>query len=69
MALKEDRLDSNMALTKSTAVLVLGATGPAGICLVRELLYRQYKTVVYARNPAKIPQELSANPLLTVCCY
>lgn len=49
-----------------TKVLVLGATGPAGICLLRELLYRQHETVAYVRNPSKIPEDLSSNPLLEV---
>ncbi|PKS10115.1 hypothetical protein jhhlp_001865 [Lomentospora prolificans] len=45
-------------------VLVLGATGPAGICLLRELLSRNHATVVYARNPTKIPEDILSNPLL-----
>lgn len=49
-----------------TKVLVLGGTGPAGICLLRELLFRKHPTVTYARNPAKIPAELSADPNLEV---
>ena len=48
-------------------VLVLGATGPAGICLLRELLSRNHATVVYARNPTKIPEDILSNPLLEVC--
>jgi putative NADH-flavin reductase len=47
-------------------ILVLGATGPAGICLLRELLYREHATIAYVRNPSKIPSELVANPLLEV---
>lgn len=50
----------------STKVLVLGGTGPAGICLLRELLYRDHPTVAYARNPSKIPLELSGDPNLEV---
>lgn len=48
-------------------VLVLGGTGPAGICLLRELVYRKQTTAVYARNPSKIPNELASNPLIEVC--
>jgi putative NADH-flavin reductase len=48
-------------------ILVLGATGPSGICLLRELLYRNHQTVAYVRNPTKIPADLAANPLLEVC--
>ncbi|KAI0125306.1 hypothetical protein BJ170DRAFT_637243 [Xylariales sp. AK1849] len=47
-------------------ILVLGATGPAGICLLRELLHRQHATIAYVRSPAKIPQDLASNPLLEV---
>ncbi|KAH8900732.1 NAD(P)-binding protein [Thozetella sp. PMI_491] len=47
-------------------VLVLGGTGPAGICLLRELIYRNHAAVVYARNPNKIPAELASNPLLEI---
>ncbi|KAH7176096.1 hypothetical protein EDB81DRAFT_897139 [Dactylonectria macrodidyma] len=47
-------------------VLVLGATGPAGICLLRELLYRKHATIAYARTPSKIPADLASNPLLEV---
>lgn len=50
-----------------THILVLGGTGPAGICLLRELLYREHPTVAYVRNPSKIPGDLSSNPLLQVC--
>ena len=48
-------------------ILVLGGTGPAGICLLRELAYREHPTVVYARNPSKIPQDLASNNCLEVC--
>ncbi|KAF9701518.1 hypothetical protein EKO04_000954 [Ascochyta lentis] len=47
-------------------ILVLGGTGPAGICLLRELLYRNHSVVAYARNPSKIPADLSSNPLCSV---
>jgi putative NADH-flavin reductase len=50
-------------------VLVLGGTGPAGICLLRELLFRQHSTIVFARNPSKIPQKLLSNPLLEVSFF
>ncbi|KAM7212120.1 hypothetical protein V8F06_012483 [Rhypophila decipiens] len=45
-------------------ILVFGATGPAGICLLRELLFREHPIVVFARNPSKIPGDLTKNPLL-----
>jgi len=51
-----------------TKVLVFGGTGPAGICLLRELVYRKHAIIVYARSPSKIPSELAANPLVEVRC-
>jgi putative NADH-flavin reductase len=45
---------------------VLGATGPSGICLLRELLSRKQKTIAYVRNSSKIPADLSGNALLEV---
>lgn len=48
----------------ASKILVLGGTGPAGICLLRELLHRSHTVVAYARNPSKIPTDLSNNPRL-----
>jgi nucleoside-diphosphate-sugar epimerase len=47
-------------------VLVLGGTGPAGLCVLRELLYRHHSIVAYARSPSKIPTDLSSNPRLAI---
>jgi putative NADH-flavin reductase len=47
-------------------ILVLGGTGPAGICLLRELVYRKHATIVYARNPSKIPEDLANHELIEV---
>ncbi|KAH7348017.1 hypothetical protein BKA66DRAFT_477688 [Pyrenochaeta sp. MPI-SDFR-AT-0127] len=47
-------------------ILVLGGTGPAGICLLRELVYRKHAVVVYARTPSKIPKELADNSLIEI---
>lgn len=47
-------------------ILVLGGTGTAGICLLRELAFRQRSTVVYARNVSKIPSDLVSNEFLEV---
>jgi putative NADH-flavin reductase len=47
-------------------ILVFGGTGPAGICLLRELIHRNHDVVVYARNPSKIPADLASNPKLEV---
>ncbi|KAL4983260.1 mediator complex subunit 27-domain-containing protein [Aspergillus falconensis] len=47
-------------------ILVLGGTGPAGICLLRELVYRKHETIVYARNPSKIDDDLLSNEFLEI---
>ncbi|CAG9985188.1 unnamed protein product [Clonostachys byssicola] len=47
-------------------ILVLGGTGPAGICLLRELLFRDHDVIAFARNPSKIPDDLKSNPKLEV---
>ena len=44
--------------TAPARVLVFGGTGPAGICLLRELLSRNHATVAYVRSPSKIPADL-----------
>ncbi|KAK3997618.1 hypothetical protein QBC44DRAFT_69948 [Cladorrhinum sp. PSN332] len=48
--------------------LILGSTGPSGICLVRELLHRNHPLIVYIRpqSVSKIPEDLASNPLLTI---
>ncbi|KAF9870340.1 hypothetical protein CkaCkLH20_12187 [Colletotrichum karsti] len=48
------------------SILVLGGTGPAGICLLRELVFRNLKAVAFARTPSKIPADLTSNPLIKV---
>ncbi|KAL5592658.1 hypothetical protein FOVSG1_006320 [Fusarium oxysporum f. sp. vasinfectum] len=50
----------------TSAVLVFGGTGPAGICLLRELLHRKHKAVVFARSPQKVPRDLASDPLLEI---
>lgn len=50
----------------TSKILVLGGTGPAGICLLRELVHRNHTVVAYARSPSKIPTDLSSNPHLSV---
>ncbi|KUL82642.1 hypothetical protein ZTR_09085 [Talaromyces verruculosus] len=47
-------------------ILVFGATGPAGISLLRELLHRKLPALAYCRSPSKIPDDLASNPLLEV---
>ncbi|KAJ4367897.1 hypothetical protein N0V86_009737 [Didymella sp. IMI 355093] len=50
----------------SPKILVLGGTGPAGICVLRELLHRNHPIIAYARSPSKIPADLCSNPHLAV---
>jgi putative NADH-flavin reductase len=45
-------------------ILVLGATGPTGINVLRELIHRKQPAVVYARSPSKIPSEISQSPFI-----
>ncbi|KAM0123591.1 hypothetical protein ACHAO1_011262 [Botrytis cinerea] len=47
-------------------ILVLGGTGPAGICVLRELVFRKHSIVAYARNPSKIPSDLATNSLIEI---
>ncbi|KAH6723335.1 hypothetical protein BKA61DRAFT_685735 [Leptodontidium sp. MPI-SDFR-AT-0119] len=47
-------------------ILVLGGTGPAGICLLRELVHRKHYAIMFARTPSKLPQDLAANTYLEV---
>ncbi|KAL4902758.1 hypothetical protein BDW74DRAFT_180457 [Aspergillus multicolor] len=50
----------------SSKILVLGGTGPAGICLLRELVHRKHETIVYARNPSKIDEDLLSSEFLEI---
>ncbi|KAJ7901528.1 hypothetical protein B0H13DRAFT_2027901 [Mycena leptocephala] len=49
-------------------VIVLGATGPSGILVVKEYLkvYPEGTVIIYARNPSKLPADLISNPAVTV---
>jgi len=53
-------------LLMSKRILVLGATGPTGLAVVREALSRGHVVVAYVRTPSKIPSELAANKNLNV---
>ena len=48
--------------------LILGATGPSGLLLVRQALvaYPQGVVVIYARSPEKLPADLATNPSVIV---
>ncbi|KAF4458528.1 hypothetical protein FALBO_14732 [Fusarium albosuccineum] len=47
-------------------VLVLGGTGPAGICLLRELIHRKHSVVAFARSPDKVPEDVASSPLIEI---
>jgi nucleoside-diphosphate-sugar epimerase len=40
-------------------VLILGATGPTGLLTLRKALDHNHLVTVYARNPSKIPSDIS----------
>lgn len=48
--------------------LILGATGPSGILLVRKAfeVYPDATIVIYARSPEKVPEDLANNASVTV---
>lgn len=48
--------------------LILGATGPSGILIVRKTLeiYPDASIVIFARSPQKIPEDISQNPAITL---
>ncbi|PVH74505.1 NmrA family protein [Cadophora sp. DSE1049] len=43
----------------SKKVLILGATGPTGLLTVRKALEHKHIVTIYARNPSKIPKDIS----------
>jgi len=49
-------------------ILILGATGPTGILLIREALAapQGHTVVLYVRSPDKLPEDISTNPAITV---
>ncbi|KAJ7475146.1 hypothetical protein B0H11DRAFT_1914173 [Mycena galericulata] len=49
-------------------VIVLGATGPSGILVVKEYfkVYPAGTVVIYARSPSKLPADITANPAVTI---
>lgn len=49
-------------------ILILGATGPTGILLIRQALkdYQSCTIVLYVRSPEKVPDDLANNPSITV---
>jgi uncharacterized protein YbjT (DUF2867 family) len=56
-----------MSATKSKKnLLILGATGPTGIITVRKAIQRGHKITIFARNVAKLPEDIRENPEITV---
>ncbi|KAN0100943.1 hypothetical protein V8E55_000927 [Tylopilus felleus] len=47
-------------------VLILGATGPCGILLVKEALGASHTVVIFARSPDKLPEEIRNDTRVTV---
>lgn len=47
-------------------VVVVGATGPVGIHVMRTLLAAGHDVIIYARSPGKIPQDIIANERVAV---
>jgi len=48
--------------------LILGATGPSGILIVRKTLevYTDASIVIFARSPQKVPEDLAQNSAITL---
>ncbi|KAJ8593579.1 NAD-P-binding protein [Rhizopogon salebrosus TDB-379] len=47
-------------------VLILGATGAAGVLLIQEALAASHTVVVYARSPEKLPEQTRAHPRVII---
>jgi len=47
-------------------VLILGATGAAGVLLIQEALDASHTVVVYARSPEKLSEEIRDDPRVTI---
>jgi nucleoside-diphosphate-sugar epimerase len=49
-------------------ILILGATGPSGVLLIRQALqkYESCTIVLYVRSPEKIPGDLANNPSVII---
>ena len=42
-------------------IFVVGATGPLGIFICQEALRRGHSLHIYARNPSKLPKDVSGH--------
>ncbi|KAG2142564.1 NAD-P-binding protein [Suillus cothurnatus] len=47
-------------------VLILGATGAAGVLLIQEALHASHTVVIYARTPEKLSEETRHDPRVTI---
>lgn len=48
-------------------IAVFGGTGLTGVHFSIKALEHGHELVIYARNPAKIPQEVASHPSAKVC--
>jgi putative NADH-flavin reductase len=49
-------------------IFVLGATGPLGVYFSQEALRRGHSLVIFARNPSKLPKDVSEHTNVKVRC-
>jgi putative NADH-flavin reductase len=47
-------------------ITIFGGTGPSGQCIIEEALSRNYTVTVYARNPSKLPENITSSPSVTL---
>jgi len=47
-------------------ILVLGATGPLGVYFCQKALANGHQLTIYARNPSKLPEDVSLNAAVNV---
>ena len=45
---------------------IFGGTGPSGQCVIEEALSRNYTLTIFARNPSKLPPNISSSPSVTI---
>lgn len=47
-------------------LFIIGATGPLGVFVCQEALSRGYLVRIYARNPSKLPEDVSSHAKVEV---
>jgi uncharacterized protein YbjT (DUF2867 family) len=47
-------------------ILVLGGTGPLGVYFCQKALANGHQLTIYARNPSKLPEDVSSNAAVNV---